>query len=105
MKRPCTCELPTCHLCWLYHNRADYHNLWNGIPQGPSNISPEPRTEPCIHLGDSIRTELCPTCAGTVKVKIFSCSVHKECTLGKYIENIHCCGTCSEYKVQSPIGE
>ena len=48
----------------------------------------------CIHRGDELRNELCPTCRGGVKVKVFACGVFGECTIGKRMSQIACCSTC-----------
>lgn len=51
----------------------------------------------CCHFGSEIRRISCPTCSGNVKVKVFACSLHKECTVHKQLENIACCLTCQDY--------
>lgn len=48
----------------------------------------------CIHRGDTIRTELCPSCKGKVQVKIYQCSQLGECTLAKKVEGVACCRGC-----------
>lgn len=45
---------------------------------------------PCSHLGEQVRLEACLTCGGNVKVKVYACDVHKECTLKK-------CVTCPDH--------
>lgn len=57
---------------------------------------------PCAHLGQFTRAELCPSCRGQVRVKIFACAVHEECTLQKPLD-VACCATCEDY-VSSPAG-
>lgn len=52
----------------------------------------------CVHLGAELRREQCPTCAGHVVVKVFSCAARGECTLAKQIEGVACCQGCGEYQ-------
>ena len=41
------------------------------------------RVVDCIHRGDELRRMDCYSCRGSVKVKVFRCEVHGECTLAK----------------------
>lgn len=62
--------------------------------------SPPPahsRTQKCRHRGEEIGTEECPTCRGSVKVKVFTCDVHEECTLVKQLDDVACCRRCDDY--------
>jgi hypothetical protein len=63
----------------------------------PTPAPAKPRTKPCKHLGDSVRTELCPTCNGKVKVKVLECAIHGECTIAKPM-GLACCLTCPAYE-------
>lgn len=45
----------------------------------------------CPHRGEAIRTEQCDSCSGKVLIKVFACSKHGECTIGKKIEGVVCC--------------
>ena len=38
----------------------------------------------------------CSSCAGTVKLKIFACAIHGECTPLMKIEGIACCNNCPD---------
>lgn len=92
-------ELPLCSLrgpedgglypCasrWLYVTG-------DGVPAEVCQVCPYPnkqggpgqvnRSAACRYRGDTLRTVLCPTCAGTVKVKVFACLLHGECTISK----------------------
>ena len=40
---------------------------------------------PCRFRGSEIDRQRCPNCQGAVEVKIFSCSVHKLCSIAKPI--------------------
>lgn len=54
----------------------------------------------CIYRGDEVRRVFCPTCCGGgVQVKVFSCEIHGECTIGKQIGDVKCCAGCLDCKV------
>ena len=53
----------------------------------------------CIHRSQNhLRLKDCPTCAGSVKIKVFNCVLYKECTIQQQIDNIKCCASCSDYE-------
>jgi hypothetical protein len=41
-------------------------------------------------------TVTCRTCAGRVELKLFACSVHGTCTVGKKAEGVACCEGCPD---------
>lgn len=51
----------------------------------------------CTNLGNYMRTEGCTSCPGNVALKVYECKVHKECILGKTVENIHSCEGCKDF--------
>jgi len=54
--------------------------------------------EKCKHLGDAVGTTVdCAGCTGTVKLKLYACAIHGECTLGKKLDGIACCAQCPDY--------
>lgn len=55
---------------------------------------------PCVYRGEATgETVGCKTCRGSVKVKLFACSVHETCTLGKRVTGHGCCDSrCAERK-------
>ncbi len=56
------------------------------------------RENPCRHLGaDTGGTVPCPSCRGTVRVKLFACGVHGTCTAAKSVAGHACCHTCPDY--------
>lgn len=69
----------------------------------PSDVSmpaiPEMvETTTCSHRAERYhRLQLCPSCGGTVKLKVFACEVYGECTLQKPLEGLQCCGGCPDY--------
>src|SRR3990167_658639 len=54
----------------------------------------------CANLGNDLRLQDCPTCQGHVQIKIFSCSIHRECTIRNKLESVHCCVGCADYRKQ-----
>ncbi len=69
-----------------------------GVPSAPSHRFALPvcplRGEPTGETRD------CPTCSGTVRIKLLACSLHGECTDSKLIAGVYCCRTCPDR--QSP---
>lgn len=51
----------------------------------------------CVHRGHDIRRETCPTCNGTVKIKVFACDLHGECALYK-LKTVKICATCEDFE-------
>ncbi len=49
----------------------------------------------CAHRGPEIRLKGCKTCGGNVQIKVFSCDVHAECTLGQ-LDGMASCATCPD---------
>lgn len=89
---PGDCNGVGCHLCFLVETREDYRELW-GIPPGVVT----PKQKYCLHLGPFTgeRRE-CPSCNGTVRLSVYSCGVHELCTLGKEVEGVACCKSCTD---------
>jgi hypothetical protein len=54
-----------------------------------------PRPGPCTFLGADLRTEDCPSCTGTVRIKIYACSHpdHEDTT-------IMGCRSCPDYEAR-----
>lgn len=57
------------------------------------------RARQCLHLGPALVVDGepamrdCPTCAGTVRLKLFACAVHDECTIKQ-------CQTCRDHRAE-----
>lgn len=51
----------------------------------------------CRFRGKQIDSVKCPTCAGTVMLKVFSCEKHERCTIGKAIKGIQSCARCPDF--------
>lgn len=106
MPRPCGHTVPIpdlCRVCWLSENDPRYTRLWERSTPMRS----------CIHLGDYTGdTELCSSCRGSVRIKLYSCSVHGQCTLDKQVQGKACCNgfrgpdgfhsPCPDYTVSTP---
>lgn len=52
----------------------------------------------CVHRGSEIREQDCPTCVGLIRIKVFQCALHRECTLAKPLDAIACCARCGDYQ-------
>lgn len=61
---------------------------------------PVAKIEPCVHRGVApIRSERCGPCGGKIALKVFSCDVFGECTIGKSVKGVAgCCKGCGSYK-------
>jgi hypothetical protein len=99
MPRPCHADHAlspdACPLCRLYAHDRSYRALWDAPGSGPP--PPDRLSRPCLHRGGVMREERCPGCRGAVRLKVFACSVHGECTVGKPLEALACCGACPDY--------
>jgi hypothetical protein len=57
-----------------------------------------PAATPCTHLGSPTGESVkCPSCRGTVKVKIHTCQAHGTCTPIKRVPGYTCCTSCQDY--------
>ena len=64
----------------------------------PLLVSPSPPlASPCVHLGPPTgETIACQSCTGQVKIKLFACAVHGQCSLAKPVGR-QCCAGCESY--------
>jgi hypothetical protein len=53
---------------------------------------------PCIHRGAELRKQSCPTCRGTVQIKIYACAIHGECELSGRLMGVRCCAQCDDFE-------
>lgn len=79
-----------CALCNFKRHTAIPVEQWNHVCKG--------HVEPCLHLGRELRREECPSCSGTVKVKVFACGKFGECTMAKSLSGIQTCESCPGYE-------
>lgn len=62
-----------------------------------SACAPNPSNNPCRHRGPATRRAGCPTCKGSVQLKIFACALHGECTPVTSLGDLPCCAGCNDY--------
>ena len=62
------------------------------------------RSESCQHRGAETRRMACETCQGHVQLKVFHCTKHGECTLGRTVTGVVSCVTCSDFSLVTPDG-
>lgn len=51
----------------------------------------------CVYRGKQIGFAHCPSCRGSVRLKVFECDVHGACTVGRSVPGIRCCSECDDY--------
>ena len=101
---PGWCERHRCfkpeHLFELCRRRRDFFQQWEqgqGIGQ-QALLAPPPKPRiDCVHLGVVVDEIACPTCQGSVRIKVLACEFHQRCTLGRVLDGLACCVTCSDY--------
>ena len=57
-----------------------------------------PASRNCVHRGEPLRREICPHCNGRRWLKVFTCTIHAECTMGKKLPGLKCCATCDDFE-------
>lgn len=88
----------TCQACrrgwWSHHPPERLHRNCRSllarhhVPRGP-----------CIHRGGELRQQESATCRGNVRVKVFACALHGECTLEKPLPGggqVRVCSVCPD---------
>lgn len=111
MNRPCICDRISpqdnfystkhCRLCWLFHHDDAYNQLWGGVGLPSAKQTKLRFTPPCLHLGkETGAVEECAACAkktgARVRLKLFRCAVHGDCTLATQIAGHACCAGCPD---------
>lgn len=114
---PFFCERHQCrktaHWLHLCRTRDDYFQMWEagrgpGQSVGKKRKAARPRNPadkvPCRHQGTLLRTEVCSTCRGHVRLKVFACGIYGECTLMKTLNRqTACCAICKDYLPVAPL--
>jgi len=54
---------------------------------------------PCSHRGESTRSVECNSCRGRVRVKVFACDLHEECTIKKRAGELKTCLGCTDHAI------
>ena len=98
-----------CLICERYKSDPRYRELWGGDPrdiktedvtqivtQGSKTRTPHPSSVQaaagCVNLGnDTGQTVECPSCRGTIRLKLFECRVFGQCTIAKKVNGVACC--------------
>ena len=70
-----------------------------GPGQSDADKPPVRLIVPCTHRGAVLRDEPCPSCPGNIRVKLFACSLHSECTVAKPLGSLACCATCPDFEL------
>jgi hypothetical protein len=109
---PCECKRPG----WCQRHQCYKDEYWfqccrrsrklflaweRGVGPGQNTVRRRPRTvqqQPCKHLGETLREQPCPTCKGEVRLKVFRCAIHEQCTLARKLEGPACCCLCDDYQ-------
>jgi hypothetical protein len=84
----------------LCRRREDWFRLWEqgrGPGQQPAAIGDSVSTV-CLHRGPVLREVPCLACRGQVRVKVFGCRIHIECTLGRMLADVACCAACADFQ-------
>jgi hypothetical protein len=55
-------------------------------------------TWPCVNRGEELRREECPSCKGTVQVKVLACVVYVECQVNGKLPAVKLCSGCADRK-------
>jgi len=73
----------------------------------PDDAPVDRRFNACAHRGEATgKKELCESCRGKVYEKVYNCSEHGSCVVGRPIEGLGCCVTCADFEPQSaPAGK
>lgn len=92
---PLDCEIDndakTCAVCgWV----APARHVKRNCPKKKARVAP------CLHRGPETRQQVCDTCAGKQRIKVFACAIHSEATLGKRLPGLACCAGCGDYRGQ-----
>lgn len=55
------------------------------------------RESPCLHRGEVVGEVECSSCKGRVRIKVFACAVHGDCTIRRVPGDRSDCDSCDEY--------
>jgi hypothetical protein len=84
----------------LCRRSTAFFTLWEqgqGPGQGAGGgLNPVPKYL-CRHQGAEVRQETCPSCRGHVRIKVFACQRHGECTSVRAVPGVACCLFCGDY--------
>ncbi len=64
----------------------------------PAAMLPSPPKAACVSLGKPTgEVRICESCKGKVELKVYGCSIHGVCTIGKKVDGVACCKGCGDY--------
>jgi hypothetical protein len=59
----------------------------------------------CQYLGSLDSEKECDSCQGKVRIKLFACAVHGQCSIGKALHGIATCSSCQDYSPNKRDGD
>lgn len=92
--------MPTCDGGAACGPDCHFRKLLESDPRYAGYLAPgrTQRTASCRHLGGDTGAMIeCPSCAGSVRVKMFECAIHRSCTLAKPVPGVACCQGCPDF--------
>lgn len=79
--------------------RQAYIATWKGEKPAPRSASAAKTDERCVHRSiEPVRLVKCVGCGGNVHTKVYGCSVHGECTVGKRLDGVRGLCRCKSYR-------
>ncbi len=101
-----------CRLCYHYQTSEPYNRMFGGSGIKPHLISASrnaifpPIRKPlaCINIGAETGEQIgCPSCQGSVKVKLFNCKIYGKCSPYKALPNVKHCISCQDYRTSNYV--
>lgn len=87
----------TCPRCGYQAKARDVHRNCSAIKAANPSA--------CLHRGKATgRVQTCETCQGNVRVKVFACELHGECTISRQVDSLPVCHTCPDWSASDPAG-
>ncbi len=70
---------------------------------GSLGTAPTPTNTSCVRRGPFLKMVECPSCTGNVQLKVFKCSVHGQCAIGKVPDpSVKSCSNCPDRRTDWP---
>lgn len=91
---------PTRHMCSCGAVRIVASDGEHQLTRNADKPSSDHIKGACMHRGEAIRTVGCSSCKGNVKVKVYQCDIHGECTIKKRAGRTkpHVCFGCDDWR-------
>lgn len=92
---------PECHRCHLLATDERYQKLWADSVRAATSgrkVGDRVPIPLCDFRGEFAGTVLCKQCNGHVELKLYKCSVHGACTVGKEVPDKACCQSCKDFR-------